>query len=175
MKAKIGFIVLAVSTVVSGDSKLDEEAPLSVCGLLEHRLQYNGKMVHVRGIVEGSPEGAALIGTRCAKAIVTDGFTWPNAIALAYHTDYNSPYTVDFTRDQDQIDRTNRELKRIRHKNPNAKILVTYVGLFETRTNLGQAVNLAGELIPAGFGHLNACPARLVIQTKKNARVLSVK
>ena len=50
MKAKIGFIVLAVSTVVSGDSKLDKEAPLSVCGLLEHRLQYNGKMVHVRGI-----------------------------------------------------------------------------------------------------------------------------
>jgi hypothetical protein len=172
---KIVFFVLITSTLVGGAAKSGKQTPISVCELLENRLKYDGEIVEVRGIVEGSVEGATLIGGQCRRTILTDGFTWPNAIFLASQVSYDSPHTVNFTRDQSQMDKTDREARRIKQKYPHAKIAYTYVGLFETRANLGQATNLAGELVPAGFGHMGACPAQLVVQTIKDPRVQSFK
>jgi len=172
---KIICFVMIVTTMVGDAAKSEIRSPISVCELLENRLKYDGQIVAVRGVVEGSTEGAALIGDHCLRPIVTQGYTWPNAISLSYDLSLDSPHTVNFTRNFRQIDRIDREARRIKQKYPDVKIAYTYVGLFETRAKLGQATNLTGEFVPAGFGHLGACPAQLVIQTVRDPRVQSSK
>ena len=175
MNKALAFFALLTGIAINSHAQRETITAISVCELLQNRLKYDGQMVEVRGLVEGSHEGAVLAAENCSGKIITEGFTWPNAIALVYDTSYDSPHVVDFVPDRNQIDRVDREASRIARKHPHAKIALTYVGLFETRTNLGRAPNFAGKLVPAGFGHGGACPAQLVIKTKKDLRVQSVK
>jgi len=101
VKTRIFSLVLVAGTLLNGGTQLRKHAPISVCELLENRLKYDGEMVEVRGILESSSHGPALLGAHCDEAIVIHGLTFPNAINLTYYLDVTSPHydTVDFTRD----------------------------------------------------------------------------
>lgn len=176
MNTRIATLVFVAGAVLNGGTQLEKHAPISVCELLESRFKYDGEMVEVRGIEDAGDEGSALLGENCAKTIVEQGLTFPNAINLAYHLDITSPHydTADFIVDTPQIDKVATQVERLRRRYPHAKIAVTYRGLFETRRTL-VGHNLGGGLSRVGFGHLGGCPGQLVIQTAKDPRVQTAK
>lgn len=72
-------ILAPTSTLVA----LAEPAkPLSACDVLENDpVVLNGRVISVRGIYEGTDDGAWL-GGDCRKRLVTDGVSWPNIISI---------------------------------------------------------------------------------------------
>ena len=162
------FVVLACGMTLRAESPKSGHGPLSVCELLENRLKYDGKMVEVRVVEAGEEE-------HCSKKIVTQGFTWPDAINLSLSVQPDDPHAdeVDFSTDHEALGRVRREEQRLIRAHPGARVSVTYVGLFITRASDDHlvAVGQSGQVVPNGFGHLNACIGELVLKTARNPRV----
>ncbi len=148
----------------------DQTPALSVCDLVARRNAYNGRMVAVRGKLEGV-EGAWLVApSDCEYKLVTKGVIWQNIIYLAYPL--NSPaapdyYHADFTTDWKAIRKAEGESVRAGYDPSVDSKIATYVGLFRTYEDLGSRVNpnLPGAL-KLGFGPVGLeAPAMLLVQS----------
>ncbi len=55
---------------------------VTVCEILSHPLQFNGKTVTIRDSEIGSTKGAWLAGYECPGIFVTEGYVWPSLVTL---------------------------------------------------------------------------------------------
>ena len=79
-------IIMSFAALASYAQHMEQEGrPVSVCELLTHREDYNGRLVTVRGEVKGSSEGTWLeADPDCNYKLVTRGVVWPRIVFLAY-------------------------------------------------------------------------------------------
>jgi hypothetical protein len=155
-----------------------EPVLLTVCEALEKRLQYNDKLVAIVGVMTNTFEGSWLSDMGCGEPVKTQGFTWPNLIAIMV-----SPETIPDPPALDFIDQAtlNLKIELVKGRNELRQFrgspsdsggtpdfsdrLVVASGRFETRPELrpSQRKNGQGDW-GNGYGHLNASPAQLVIK-----------
>lgn len=138
---------------------------VSVCELLKDRMQYDGKMVTVRGEVDGTSEGTWLSDDFCPEALTILGRDWRRSIALVTPNFAVKP--VEFQYDQGAADRLQREFKLLKVDPKKVRMFVTYEGVFETRPD--SDLTCGGRA--CGFGHLGGSPGQLVVRTKRDVAV----
>jgi len=139
--------------------------------LIVHRNEFDGKMVAVRGAVEGTDEGAWLRSSQnCKYKLVTRGITWPNVISLEYpnNESTNPADHVDFDVDWEAIYTVGVAVPKGFNRKID-QIVKTYVGLFQTYPDLDSRVSSdKGDALKAGFGHLGGAPARILVKTVRD-------
>lgn len=148
---------LCMGTALSGGE--DAEHVYSVCELLANPQQFNGKLVKVRGIVEGGMEGSWLKSDDCLERFYVGENSLPKAISLSYQSEFG----VAPPRNMAHIERVDRQIREKRQKAKSGVLLLTHTGVFETRTDWKLLNNGAGDKRLWGFGHLNTFPAQLVV------------
>ena len=167
-------------------------APVTVCEILASPQQFNGRNVAVLGRLATTDEGWWLAEDDCGRKLVTDGHTWPNSIWL--HCCYKpapDPPTGSLVLDQTVL---SEKLHRVRGTTKlrtekrwfgggrsiqDGKVVSTPASLRDVRedwavaygrveapSELRTEIGGDGRLRGAGFGHLGAAPAQLVIKQK---------
>jgi hypothetical protein len=112
----------------------------------------------VQGIQDGGLEGSWLRGESCPANISVDGLTLSKAIWL----DYRSEYGIKVERNEAHIKKVYRELRK-RPSKEFRNVPLIYSGVFETRDKWVIFHDSSGQGRLWGFGHLNGCPAQLVL------------
>ena len=163
------------SVALCGQVVEREPRLLSVCELIAHRNEFNGKMVGVRGAVEGTDEGAWLRSPQnCKYKLVTRGITWPNVISLEYPNNESTDPAdrVDFEVDWKAINTVGIAIPNGFNRKTD-QIVKTYIGLFQTYSDLDSRVSSdKGDALKAGFGHLGGAPARILVKTVKDVAAI---
>jgi hypothetical protein len=157
------------------DPSKDAVPTLTVCEALSHGLEYDGKMVRIRGKVGSTSEGAAFLGEDCPGIYVTDGKVWPSGIAWTMPSAHSEfiLHPVDFSYDWASSKRLRKKYKQLRKSVPDKCIEFTYTGMFEIWTKAkGRKPYRDGWLEISGFGHLNASPAQLVLKSADDAAAI---
>ncbi|MBN9658996.1 MAG: hypothetical protein J0H49_12505 [Acidobacteria bacterium] len=126
--------------------------PLSVCEVLADLQSYRGKVISVRGQLLRGEEGSYLTSDKCARPLETNGYTWKNPIPLSL-----LPGSADIA-----VSAQSRERLIQASANTDKAVWVTYAGRLETRTSFEMVHRGDGQVVPYGYGHLNACPAELI-------------
>jgi hypothetical protein len=171
-------IGIGLCSAALGTQVANHQIPvLSVCEVIEHRDEYNGKMVGVRGTLKGTDEGMWLTAAAdCKYKLITKGFIWPNMVSLEYpnngskdpaeHTDFDVDWTAMNT----------VGIAIPKGFNPETdEIIKTYVGLFQTFADLESRFYSGGEHpLTFGFGHLGAAPARILVKTVKDVTAVRI-
>src|ERR1700722_7071133 len=142
--------------------------PLTVCDVLSKSLDYDGKLITIRGTMAGADEGAWLTGKDCPGALVTFTYTWPSVIWLEIpNSDRTYLHPVDF---QYVFESELRQDNAYRGLGPRVDpdcFAWTYTGLFETRKDWSKAYvtypNGTSKFL--GFGHLGEAPAQLILKS----------
>jgi hypothetical protein len=153
----------------------------SICELFGDLMSHAGKVVAVRGLLEGR----LALGGRCQRKFVTRylafpglpgvipdltaEYVWPTAINLTYSTNRSEGEPpVTFSTDRDSIDRTieyivNQRRTEFKNAESNTDALVTVIGMLHVRShhNIGPFPN--GDMHGGGYGHPDTYPAELVI------------
>ena len=147
---------------------------VTVCDLMRTPLEYDGRLIQVRGRLSGTDEGEWLFGDGCPGALVTDGHVWPTAIWLTAPDHRGVLHAPDFKLDEDSGRRFNRSYKRLRRRLPEQCIVSTLTGLFETRRDWSQFKRAypSGTWAFTGFGHLGEAPGQLVIKSEDEVAVV---
>jgi hypothetical protein len=151
-------------------------APTSVREAVAHRIDLDGKVVEVRGLLAGGPHGGWLQPSGdCDYALVTRSVAWPNIIFLNYPnnsspdpTDH-APFAVDWKAVRAAEDRV-----RLAGFDPRTdREVATYIGLFVTYRDLDSRVTpgVPGAL-RLGFGPLLGAPAKLLVKSVKDVVVV---
>jgi hypothetical protein len=139
---------------------------VAVCDVLADPLQYDGKLIRIRGEVVGTSEGEWLKGSGCPGVLRTDGYVWDSLVSLELPGYPLQIHKVDFEHDFAGDERLAHGYQLLRRELPDQCISWTYTGLFETRKEWSKMSN--GK--PRGFGHLNAAPGALVIKSADEVR-----
>jgi hypothetical protein len=163
----LGIAAIAPHLIVGQTPGNDAIPVVTVCDVLKDLGRYNGKSVIVVGRRSGTMEGDWL-SADCERKLVTDGFTWPDDISLAYvrnQTEPPPPLPDRFKWDTKLVAAKLKEIQRttkLRPRPENDRWFAIF-GRLETRLPL-QAVRCGskGELCGYGFGHLNTSPAQLI-------------
>lgn len=140
------------------------QEPISVCELLDRRIEFDGKWVAVQGLIEGGSEGSWLEG-HCPP-LLSQGHEWPGVIALEHRSAMRSD-ALRFDQDHRALNALKREYIR-RTKRGDRDIQVVYHGLFQTHQDLAARVHRFppdGRVITLGFGHLGFAPAQLIVKS----------
>jgi hypothetical protein len=156
-----------------------DEAPsraLTVCGVLSAPLKYDGRIVQIRGRLEGTSEGAWLAGDTCPGVFVTEGQVWPSHLFLGA-PDMPAPlrlHHVDFSYDFDSERRTMAKASALLKSVPARCLVFTYTGMFETRADWSRAkaVRPDGTWKYLGFGHLNGSPGQLLVKSEDDVEAV---
>jgi hypothetical protein len=151
-------------------------APLGVCEILAHPLQYDGKLVTIRGRVGSTDEGVWIFSDGCRGVLTTDGYTWPSEIAVAMPT---APpplrlHSIDFEYDSKSRQKVVAKYKSLRRRWPERCLVMTDTGLFETRDDWSKAKMEYpnGTWKFAGFGHLGEAPGQLILKSEDDVSVV---
>jgi hypothetical protein len=179
MQTKLNRAVVALLVSSGFCMRAAERQPalLSVCELIEHRNEYNGKIVAVRAMLEGTDEGMWLRAFNdCKYKLITRGVTWPNAISLEYpkNNSKNQADHADFQVDWQVIHTVGLAIPP--GFDPKTEVIIkTYVGLFQTYADLESRVSPAvPNALRLGFGHLGTAPARILLKTIKDVAAVRV-
>jgi hypothetical protein len=119
---------------------------LSVCELLDRRIELNGQIVTVRGELHGGYHGISLVPHDCKTKVITEGYEWPEAVCLRNTLGASRP-------DELQGEFWNRQADR--------SFVVTVAGRFETKEHFPILPSVRGDTVRAGFCHLNTAVAQL--------------
>lgn len=150
-----------------------EESILSVCDVLEQRLQYDGKSVPVFGHAGHTMEGLWLTDD-CGAKLLIDGEVWGYDIWLAYSGSGEPPAPNLPDGFRWNHERLIAPIPLLR--NPNKYDLlddpscerrsewIAVFGRFETRNVFPKITYASGETRNIGFGHLGGSPAQLIFQ-----------
>lgn len=148
---------------------------VSVCEVLSKPLAFDGRIVTISGVEEGTDEGLWLAGD-CPTHWVTEGQAWPSVIAL---TMPNVPaplriHSVDFKFDIESERRLKLKLESLLAAAPKKCIAFTYTGLFETREDWSRArlTYPDGTSKLAGFGHLGEAPGQLLLKSADDVSLM---
>ena len=142
----------------------------SVCEILSHPAQFDGKLVKVRARTRGTDEGTWFMGEGCDGVFVTEGHVWPSEIAMAEAPVPFAPrsvaylHSVDFEYDMAARQRMAQKAQLLLRTVPQECLVVTYTGMFETRSDWSKAKQIYpdGTWIFVGFGHLGEAPGQLI-------------
>jgi hypothetical protein len=176
----MNFVVLVLAFLVFVPWALSQERILSVCDLIIHREEYNGRIVTVRGPTQGSEEGSWLAaGDECTYALVTKGVAWPIAITLAFPNNKSkdpldhADFAVDWTLEKGEAAAVRRMIQKGKFDPRSDHLEFTFVGLFRTYPDLEERVspNIQNSA-RGGFGHMGAFPAKLLIKTRREPVVV---
>jgi hypothetical protein len=150
-----------------------EESILSVCDVLEHRLQYDGKSVLVFGRAAGTMEGLWLMDD-CGGKLLIDGVVWRYDIWLAYSGSGEPPapnLPDGFRWNHEELI---APIPLLRYPNKfellddpdcdRQPAWMAVFGRFETRKVFPKITYASGETRNIGFGHLGGSPAQLISQ-----------
>ena len=175
MTNRIVLAALGVCLVTTAQADKERRRPLTiltVCEVLSHPLLYDGQLVRVRGRVNGSDEGAWLVGDECPGVFVTnEQHVWPSTIFLATPSSTSSGRTrlhsIDFELDPVSERIADSKYRQLRTHIPDKCIAWTYIGLFETRRDWAEAqvVYPNGTTKIIGFGHLGAAPSQIILKS----------
>jgi len=149
-------------------------SPMSVCELVMHRLEYNGKIVTVRGEVKASQHGIWL-ESECASSLVTKGVTWPNAVFLRYPSTKSriEADRADFSIDWGAEEKITAQIDRLGFDPTSDQLFETVTGLFRTYPDLQDRVSPNIQIAPrGGFGPDGYFPAQLIIKTRLAPEVI---
>ena len=142
---------------------------VTVCEALHDLARYNGKSIVVVGRFGSTGEGSWL-SEDCERKIITDGYTWANAISTTYSRSEAQPppgLPKGFKWNEELLTRKLMDVQ----KTTKLQVFKEYkysdrwfaiFGRFETRLPLQVAVGGSGKLMGYGFGHLNTAPAQLI-------------
>jgi hypothetical protein len=193
-KTVIGGVFAAVLLSGFVEPQKPQETPLvpvTVCEVLSNPQQFNGKNMAILGRFSTTDEGLWLDEDDCGRRLVTEGFTWPNAIWLACcYQPAPDPPSGSLLLDEavlsnilTQVRKTTRLrlVKRLvgsgvvkngtvepgpsEWRDVREDWAVAY-GRLETRSEPQVVRGRDGQLRGFGFGHLNGAPAQLVIKQK---------
>jgi hypothetical protein len=149
---------------------------LTVCDVLSAPLKHNGHVITIRGRVEGTDEGAWLVGGGCPGVFTTGEYVWTSAIYLAMPT-IAAPlrvHPVNFKFDWESRRKTDAKYEELRRSAPAECLEFTYSGLFDTREEWAGAklVYPNGTWKYAGFGHLGDAPGQLLLKSEDDVTVV---
>jgi hypothetical protein len=168
-KTVFALVLLGYSCLTTAQTApVTNGTPLTVCKALESALQYDDKLVEVRGQWSGVAGGRLGEAHDCAPNVFF-GQAWPSEIVLEnpkYASNLSAPITwipidpgafyFSFKGARAELDRVLGGTKR------KGGILVTVVGRFEARA----AIN------GAGYGEQGGWPARIIISSIKDITLL---
>jgi hypothetical protein len=169
--------ILLLASVVTfalapGIAQESDPETITVCDALRDPLQYNGKIVALRGYLVSTDEGSWLNGDCKERLKTTSDLEWPNAVWVGGPRSA-AIHNLTFERDERAMEQVRKQIAQAAKGLERYRIWVTYIGLFETWTNIKAAVYLdkSGSPRLAGFGHLGSAPAQLFIKTAEDAVV----
>jgi hypothetical protein len=143
-----------------------------VCDLFRDPVRWNGVMIQVRSPIErgAAEDGPWLTGGHCDAGIVVKGEKFPN---LIYIQDPRNRklclHPVEFKRDQPSADAFSAILQSV---DPTKEyVWATVIGLFETRSPLGELIQQKRPWRYNGFGHLGGAPAQIIVKTMTDMRI----
>lgn len=147
-------------------TQAERTKPLSVCELIERRVEYAGKMVAVQGEAR---EGWLAASGDCSYKLITEGIEWPNVIYLDYPTPQsrNEASRANFRVHWKAIQAANDKVRRSGFDPRTDRLIITYVGRFVTYLDLDKRVSpgVPGAL-RLGFGPVGlGAPVQLLIKT----------
>jgi hypothetical protein len=143
------------------------QGALSVCDILANPMKFNGQVVTIRGVSEGTDEGWWIgAGKTCSPQLTTSGYTWPSIIWVESVGGPQHAHGADFQTDQNAVSKVGHEVQRMRIDPKLDGIWLTFTGIFETREFTTKDVGKAdGKWRAFGFGHLNSAPGELLLKT----------
>lgn len=146
---------------------------VTVCDVLSAPLEFDGRLVRIRGRMSATDEGVWLFGDGCRSTPVTDGHIWPTAIALATPGERGVLHHVDFKFDEESQHKFDRDYRRLLKRTSENCIVSTITGLFETRRDWSRfkVVYPSGASMFVGFGHLGDSPGQLITKSEDSAEV----
>jgi hypothetical protein len=172
---KLALINIFGMFLLWGQDPQPRGSSFSVCDVLANRIEYNERIVEVRGIVKGGHGAWLVASSDCHYQLTTRGVHWPNIIYLVYPDNHSKieSYHADFEADWKSIRKAERHERAMASNVDTDLIVRTYVGLFRTYEDLGSRVNpgIPGAL-RLGFGPLGEAPAQLVIKSVKDVQVV---
>jgi len=172
------FIFLFAVLTAQGQSRESKADPIvTVCELLYHPLEYDGKLVRVKGSLDANEEGTWLTSAECPGAMVTEDHVWPSWIALTEATFPLRLHSVDFNFDAEGARRINEKAAKLRKTVSYECMLWTFTGLFETRRDWSKFRDSRykgsdGKTRYIGFGHLSQAPAELLVKSKDDVTII---
>ena len=163
--------------ITAGVLPANEVAPLSVCEAIANRVELHGKVVEIRGRVEGGAHGISLLPSApCPQQLVTRGVAWPNVVNLTF-PDKHSPDPDDHAPFEPELQSFQAAEAAALKSGYRAGIgieIATYTGLFVTYRDLEKRVN-PGRLgmLRLGFGPAGTeAPVQLLMKSVKDVSVI---
>jgi hypothetical protein len=140
--------------------------PLALCDVLQNLASYSGKIIEIRGDWPGN----ALEGEDCR--VRTGTYVWHSGILLAFPKDLavENDKPANWSFDTSVWDRSLAILHLLKKQfGGDVRVRATFIGRLDTYGETLQIVTHAnGYIVPLGYGHLNAYPARLVLVDVKD-------
>lgn len=157
---------LVAAAALAGQTPPTVSLPaISVCEVLTNPIQWNGRLVEIRGVVDYGLRPESI----CSQQFVTEGHVWPQAIDLREAREgdgsIDSKWVVGSLSYDDFI-RGERSSKRKRAANTTA----VFIGRLITREKY-TLVKTGYGLLGNGFGHLGVFPVQLVVYGVKDVKV----
>jgi len=173
MIGRLAFVMaVAVSHLFGAD-----RPTFSVCAAIAKRVEYNGRVIEVRGNVVAGGHGIYLQSSgKCADELVTRGIVWPNVINLVVPNNH-SPNIDDhapFELDRRSIDAADKHALKVGYRAGVDVEVATYIGLFLTHLDLeGRVSPGIADALRLGFGPAGlGAPAQLVIRSIRDVSIV---
>lgn len=135
---------------------------IPLCSLFQNLSNWKGKRVAVQGEFVSTMEGWWISGN-CQGAFVTDGYRWPVLINLGVPA-YHSKETAELYQAKWPAVSKGENLKSM----PDAIKTVTFVGTLRVRSDYHVTCIPDGSYRAFGYGHMNAAPAELIVESIRN-------
>lgn len=147
---------------------------VSVCQVLADPLKYQGQLIELTGLQEGTDEGAWLTGPECPGVLKTLGYVWPSSIWLQIPDSLSELDEAGFKYDFRSEKRVDRRYHVLRRKYPAKCIIWKYTGRLKTRADWSAAkfVYPNGSAKLFGFGHQGDAPAQLLLKQVDDVSVV---
>jgi hypothetical protein len=165
------FVILGVLVSLCSSQEIEpRQKPLSVCEILQQRVDLMGRIVSVRGEVKAGGHGAYLIAApACTFKLTTAGVTWPNFIYLEYPANKSpfesshAPFEVDWI----SVRRAERQALRQGYNSATDQLFETFTGLLVSFDKLDDRASPAAPMLKRpGFGPAGLdAPAQLLIKS----------
>jgi len=158
----LSFLVIALQLAAA--ARPAPSRVLNVCELLaDDPTRFNGKVVSVRGLLEGTDEGLWL-SDDCKSHLTTRGVTWGDEIWV--------PEGAEDENAERSLLRFSKHLDSLHLQLGRDTIRVTIAGLIETRKSMDDAlVQMPYGLSKFGFGHLSAAAAAIHVMSIRDVTV----
>ena len=136
---------------------------MSVCTALLNSEAHNGSRVTIRGVLNSTDEGAWLVDESCTSDART---VWPMRIWLEMRRgDRTDEEFAKLVRNAAKI---SEELRAKRYDPSRDRVLLTVTGRFSA---IDRNAGSSRTVLTNGFGHMNAAPAEILVESESDLSV----